>query len=96
MTSARYPTAFHGAQHSEKPSGSNFEFCQAAGADMPRREPQRPNHGRQAAGLRSAFLPAGGFQGPKEGYEFKKGDQGVGYYRVHERASRTDFLAALE
>jgi len=63
---------------------------------MPRREPQRPNHGRQAAGLRSAFLPAGGFQGPKEGYEFKKGDQGVGYYRVHERASRTDFLAALE
>ena len=59
-------------------------------------EPRPPSHGRQAAGLRSEFLPAGGFQGPKAGYEFKRGDQGPGYYRVHELASRQDFLAALE
>jgi len=65
---------------------------------MPRHgaEPHRPQHGRQAAGLRSAFLPANGFQGPKQGYVFKRGDQGAGYYRVHELISRSDFLAALE
>ena len=41
-----------------------------------------------AAGMASPFLP-GNFQGQRAGYEYKQGERGKGYYRLHQLAPPT-------